>query len=131
VFRDLDPVLVTELAKSALGLKEAPWGELVHSGFDPDSYVRGQAIDTLAAVRGRIGVYMGIGVDAPRSREDQAPCTPDIVKRSVLAAFDAGAAGVIFGPAYSGMNLSTLDGAAAAFRELGVLATGRPGRVTS
>jgi len=131
LFRGLDPALVTDLAKAALGLREASWGELVQTGFDPDTYVRGQAIDTLAAVDGRVGVYMGIGVDAPRSRKDQAPCTPEIVKRSVLAAFDAGAGGVIFGPAYSGMNLATLEGAADAFRELGVLATGQARRLAS
>jgi hypothetical protein len=131
LFRGLDPALVTELAKAALGLREAPWAELVQTGFDPDSYVRGQAIDTLAAVDGRVGVYMGIGVDAPRSQKDHAPCTPEIVKRSVLAAFDADADGVIFGPAYSGMNLATLEGAADAFRELGILATGQAPRVAS
>jgi hypothetical protein len=68
---------------------------------------------------------MGIGVDAPRNRADQATCTPDIVRRSVHAAYDAGAHGVIFGPAYSGMNLTTLDGAGEAFRERGMLATAR------
>ena len=40
--------------------------------FDPDTYVFGQCRDTVDAVRGRIAVYMGIGVDAPRSRADQA-----------------------------------------------------------
>jgi hypothetical protein len=64
---------------------------------------------------------MGIGVDAPRWRDDQAVCTPEIVERSVLAAYDGGADGVIFGPAYSGMNLTTLDGGGLALRQLGLL----------
>ena len=51
-------------------------------------------------VDGKVPVYMGIGVDAPRGHADQAVCTPEIVRRSVLAAYRAGAEGVIFGPAY-------------------------------
>jgi len=123
VFRDLEPGLVIELAKAVLGLEEASWQEVVETGFDPDTYVFGQCRDTVAALQGNTPVYMGIGVDAPRSRPEQAVCTPDIVRRSVLATFRAGGGGVIFGPAYSGMNLTTLDGAAAALRELGLLKT--------
>jgi hypothetical protein len=40
----------------------------------------------------------------------------------VLASYRAGAHGVIFGPAYAGMNLTTLDGGAEALRELSLLA---------
>lgn len=120
VFRDLDPDQVIELAKAVLGLREAHWEDVVQTGFDPDTYVFGQARDTLDAVDGNVRVYMGVGVDAPRSREDQAVCTPDIVRRSVLASYRAGAHGVIYGPAYAGMNLASLDGGAAALRELGL-----------
>jgi hypothetical protein len=123
VFRDLDPTQVTELAKAILGIDEASWEQVVQVGFDPDTYVFGQCRDTVEALDGRIPVYMGIGVDAPRSREDQAACTADIVRRSVLATYRAGGSGVIFGPAYSGMNLTTLDGGAAALQELDLLAT--------
>jgi hypothetical protein len=128
IFRDLDPDAVVELAKSVLGLREARWAEVVQAGFDPDTYVFGQARDTLEAVDGRARVYMGVGVDAPRSRADQAPCTPEIVKRSVLASYRAGAHGVIYGPAYAGMNLTTLEGGAEALRELGLLAVEAPER---
>jgi hypothetical protein len=119
--RDLDPDQAVEMIKATLGLREARWEDVIERGFDPDTYVYGQAEDTLAAVEGRLKVYMGVGVDAPRSRPEQAECTPDIVKRSVLAAYRAGAHGVIYGPAYSGMNLSSLDGGAEALRELGLL----------
>lgn len=76
---------------------------------------------------GRVPVYMGIGVDAPRTREDQAKCTPEIVRRSVLATYRAGGSGVVFSPNYAGMDLSTLRGAADALRELGLL-TAAPSR---
>jgi hypothetical protein len=82
--------------------------------------VGGQCRDTLRAVGDKVAVYMGIGVDAPRTRADQAVCTPEIVYRSVLATYAAGGHGVVFSPNYAGMNLSNLDGAAAALRELGL-----------
>jgi hypothetical protein len=119
IFSGLEPDAVMEVVKAVLGLqKEAHYADLVTTGLDPDSYVYGQCAETVAALEDKIPVYMGIGVDAPRSRTDQAECTPDIVRRSVLATFRAGGKGVIFGPAYSGMNLTTLDGATEAFAEL-------------
>jgi hypothetical protein len=121
VLRDLEPAVAIEVMKTILGLDEADWDAVVERGFDPDTYVFGQARDTLEAVEGKLDVYMGIGVDAPRTRPEQATCTPDIVKRSVLAAYRAGAHGVIFGPAYAGMNLTTLDGGAEALGELSLL----------
>ena len=43
--------------------------------------------DAVSGVEGKVDVYMGIGVDAPRTKADQAVCTPDIVRRSVLATY--------------------------------------------
>ena len=74
----------------------------------------------MRGVQGKVPVYMGIGVDAPRVQADQAVCTPDIVYRSVLATYRAGGQGVIFAPNYASMKLSNLDGARRALRELGV-----------
>lgn len=103
-----------------LGLREAPWTEVVQTGMDPDTYVAGECANAVRGVGGRIPVYMGIGIDAPRSRADQAKCTPDIAYRSVHATYRAGGAGVVFSPSYAAMNLSTLDGAARALDELGL-----------
>ena len=63
---------------------------------------------------------MGIGVDAPRSVEDQAICTPEIVYESVMATYRAGGDGVIFAPNYASMKLTNLDGGASALQELGL-----------
>jgi hypothetical protein len=121
VLRDLTPQELTPIMYKILGLKEAPWDELVQKGLDPDTYVYGQCQDAVRGVGGKVPVYMGIGVDAPRSVADQAVCTPDIVRRSVLATYRAGGKGVVFSPAYAGMNLATLDGAAQALKELDLL----------
>ena len=120
VLRDFNPQELTPVMYKLLGLNEAPWDELVQEGMNPDTYVYGQCADAVRGVNGKVDVYMGIGVDAPRSRADQAVCTPDIVRRSVLAAYRAGGKGVVFSPAYAGMNLHTLDGAAEALGELGL-----------
>jgi hypothetical protein len=94
---------------------------LLQDGLDADSYVGGQCADAVRGVGGRIPVYMGIGVDAPRMRADQARCTPEIVRRSVLACYRAGGAGIVYSPNYAGMNLTSLDGGALALEELGLM----------
>lgn len=120
ILRDFTPDELTPVMYKLLGLNEAPWSELVKTGMDPDTYVQGQCEDAVRGVNGKAKVYMGIGVDAPRTRDDQAKCTPDIVQRSVLATYRAGGDGVVFAPNYASMNLATLDGAAAALTELGL-----------
>ena len=120
IFRDVSPADLTPIMYRFLGLNEAPWDDLVRNGMDPDTYVFGQCQDAVRGVAGRVPVYMGIGVDAPRSRADQGASTPDIVYRSVHATYRAGGAGVIFAPNYASMKLSNLDGAARALSELGL-----------
>lgn len=120
ILRDFTPEELTPLMFKLLGLNEASWPELFQSGMDPDTYVYGQCVDAVRGVAGKAAVYMGIGVDAPRTRADQAVCTPDIVYRSVHATYRAGGKGVVFSPNYSGMNLSNLDGASRALTELGL-----------
>jgi hypothetical protein len=120
IFRDVSPEELTPLMYKFLGLQEAPWAELVQAGMDPDTYVYGQCRDTVRGVAGRVPVYMGLGVDAPRVQADQAECTPDIVYRSVHATYRAGGKGVIFSPNYASMKLTNLDGAARALTELGL-----------
>src|SRR5690606_30643680 len=98
ILRDLTPQEVTPLMYKLLGLNEAPWDDLIAAGMDPDTYVYGQCADAMRGVDGKVPVYMGIGVDAPRTLPEQAQCTPDIVYRSVLATYRAGGKGVIFAP---------------------------------
>ena len=120
ILRDFTPDELTPLMYKLLGLNEAPWDTLIETGMDPDTYVFGQCEDAVRGVNGRADVYMGIGVDAPRVLPSQAVCTPDIVKRSVLASYRAGAKGVVFAPNYASMKLTNLDGAAEALSELGI-----------
>jgi hypothetical protein len=120
VLKDYGPEEFIPAMYRVLGLNEAPWGEVIQRGMDPDTYVYGQCVDAVRGVNGKAKVYMGIGVDAPRVRADQAVCTPDIVYRSVHATYRAGGEGVVYSPNYAGMNLSNLDGGARALEELGI-----------
>jgi hypothetical protein len=121
IFRDVTPQEMTPILFKLLGLNEAPWDELSQKGMDPDTYVYGQCADAVRGVAGKIPVYMGLGVDAPRTKPDQAVCTPDVVYRSVLATYRAGGKGVIYAPNFTSMKLTNLDGGAEALRELGML----------
>ncbi len=120
VLRDVPPEAAAFGISQLLGLQTPPWDEVIQAGLDPDTYVYGECANAVRGVGGKADVYMGIGVDAPRVRADQAVCTPDIVYRSVLATYRAGGKGVVFSPNYAGMNLSNLDGAARALEELGI-----------
>ena len=121
VLRDFTPQEFTPIMYKLLGLNEAPWDSVLETGMNPDTYVGGQARDTVAAVEGRVPVYMGIGVDAPRTSAEMAVCTPEIVYNSVKAAYREGAKGIVYSPNYAGMNHSSLDGGAQALKELGLL----------
>lgn len=120
ILRDFDPVEAAGVLNKILGLGAAPLDQVVAAGMDPDTYVYGQCVDALRGVHGRAKVYMGIGIDAPRSRPDQAVCTPDIAYRSVMATYRAGGHGVVLSPNYSMMKLTNLDGVAKALTELGL-----------
>jgi hypothetical protein len=120
ILRDFTPQEFTPVMYKILGLNEAPWDSVLETGMNPQTYVGGQAKDTVAALENKVPVYMGIGVDAPRTNPAQAACTPEIVFESVKAAYENGAKGVVYSPNYAGMNHSSLDGGAAALKELGV-----------
>jgi hypothetical protein len=120
ILRDFAPDEATRALFRILGLNEAPWERLVAAGMDPDTYVAGQCADAVRGVEGRAKVYMGIGVDAPRSRPDTAKMTKDIAYRSVMATYRAGGDGIVLAPNYASMHLTHLDGVAEALAELGL-----------
>jgi hypothetical protein len=103
-----------------LNINEGSLENLTQKGLDPDTYIYTQCKDAVRGVEGKAKVYMGIGIDAPRSSEDQAKCTPEIAYRSVKATYKAGGEGIVLSPNYSSMKLSNLDGVAKALKELDI-----------
>jgi hypothetical protein len=120
ILRDFEPDEATRALFRILGLNEASFDQLIASGMDADSYVHGQCADAVRGVSGKAKVYMGIGVDAPRTRPETATCSADIVYRSVMATYRAGGDGVVLAPNYASMHLTHLDGVAQALDELGL-----------
>jgi len=62
-------------------------------------------------------IWPGIDIDIP-TETNHSKCTPQSVKEAVMAAFRAGAPGVLLSRKYSEMKLADLSGAGAAIREL-------------
>ncbi|SDE98681.1 hypothetical protein [Limimaricola pyoseonensis] len=120
ILRDFDAGAAAAVMSRMLGLGAPPLDRAIQEGMDPDVYVHDQCADALRGVHGKAKVYMGLGIDAPRVRADQAKCTPDIAYRSVMATYRAGGHGVVLSPNYASMQLSNLDGVAQALTELGL-----------
>ncbi len=120
IFNNLSKDQLISVFAKILDINESNLDNLVQRGLDPDTYIYTQCKDAVRGVEGKSKVYMGIGIDAPRSSEDQAKCDPDIAYRSVKATYKAGGEGVVLSPNYASMNLTNLDGVAKALKELGI-----------
>jgi hypothetical protein len=79
------------------------------------------ARETRRAMEGAAGtktlIWPGIDIDIPTAA-NHSKSTPQSTKEAVLAAFRAGAHGVILSRKYSEMRLANLSGAGDAVREL-------------
>ena len=87
------------------------------AGLSAD-YVARETRRAVAAVQGSVPIYPGIDIDIPTALNEKRT-QPSDVKAAVLAAFSAGAPGVILSRKYAEMKLTNLTGAAEALREVG------------
>jgi hypothetical protein len=116
IFGDLPPAEILQMLYEMFDYKEAPYDQLAAAGFSTD-YITREIKRTLDDIVGsNVPVYAGLDIDIPGSG---APYTADSVKQSVMAAFNAGANGVIFARNYGEMNPDHVAGVGAAMRELG------------
>ncbi len=76
---------------------------LEKKGFSPD-YVYRETKRTIASARGKTKIYAGIGFDIPGSPPDE----PEKVFAATLAAFRAGAAGIVISREYEEMKVANL-----------------------
>jgi hypothetical protein len=72
----------------------------------------------MALTGAKTQLWPGIDIDIPTAA-DHSKSTPDGTRQAVLAAFRAGADGVLLSRKYSEMKLANLAGAGAAIKELG------------
>ena len=71
----------------------------------------------VAGAAGRTKIYPGIDIDIPTALNEKRTQPAD-VKAATLAAFKAGAPGVVLSRKYAEMRLTNLAGAGEALREL-------------
>jgi hypothetical protein len=117
LYGDLSKQALLDLNYSLMGLKEGSYDQIPHTGLSSDYVYR----ETKRALEGVAGtktlIWPGIDIDIP-TESTNSKSTPQSVKDSVLAAFRAGAPGVLLSRKYSEMRLANLSGAGDAIREL-------------
>ena len=117
LYGDLSKQELTDFTFEVMHLKEGSYKQIPHSGLSSD-YVYRETQRALEGVAGtKTQIWSGIDVDIPTEPRNSKR-TPQSVKEAVLAAFQAGAPGVILSRKYSEMRLANLSGAGEAIREL-------------
>jgi hypothetical protein len=120
VFRDLTPELVLEMTYQIMGLtNEASLAQLPTAGLSGAS-VGVETRKAIADVKGQVPIYPGIDVDIPTALNEKRT-QPSDVKAATLAAFEAGAPGIVLSRKYAEMKLTNIAGAKDALREFGAL----------
>lgn len=117
---DLSHVELLNFEYKVLNYNEAPLDKLAGAGFSADYVYREtkRTIDSLAGTRTQ--VWPGIDIDVPTAG-GSSKCTPDGVRDAVLAAYKAGATGVVLSRSYSEMKPENLRGAGIALEQLNLV----------
>ncbi len=116
VFHDATPEDFLPFYYKIMNYEEAPYDQLRTAGLTPD-YLARETKRAIAGTGGQVKIYPGIDVDVPTRSTDKRT-TPDDVRRSVRAAFGAGADGVVLAREYVEMWLANLSAAGEALREV-------------
>ncbi|HEY6219821.1 MAG TPA: hypothetical protein VIV65_07165 [Gemmatimonadaceae bacterium] len=117
LFADLTPEQVLELTYDVMQYHDVPLDQLAKTGLSPE-YVLRETKRAMASAGSTMKIWPGIDVDIPTAATSKKT-QPDDVYRSVKAAFEGGAPGVLLSRKYSEMRLDNLRGAGRAIRELG------------
>ncbi|HEY4977642.1 MAG TPA: hypothetical protein VII25_00625, partial [Candidatus Acidoferrum sp.] len=115
LYGDLSKQSLLDMNYALMGFNERSYDQIPHSGLSADYVFR----ETKRALQGVAGtntlIWPGIDIDIP-TEPGNSKCTPLSVKEAVLAAFRAGAPGVLLSRKYSEMRLANLSGAGEAIR---------------
>jgi hypothetical protein len=117
VFGDFDKPAALQALYRMMNYDEAPFDQVMKTGLSADYVAREtkRAIDR----SGGLPVWPGIDIDVPVP-EGAGHCTPESIKAAVVAAFKAGAPGVLLSRNLHEMDPNHLAGAGAALDELGL-----------
>ena len=120
MYADLPPQESLDFHYRVLGYeKEKPLDALAKAGFSAN-YVYEEARRAREALNGtKTQLWPGIDLDIPTDVKLSSRSSPEGTRGAVLAAFRAGADGVLLSRKYSEMRMENLRAAGAAVRELG------------
>ncbi len=94
LYGDLSKQALLDFNYAVMGFKERSYEQIPHTGLSAD-YVYRETKRALEGVAGtKTQIWPGIDIDIP-TEPNNSKCTPQSVKEAVLAAFRAGAPGVI------------------------------------
>jgi hypothetical protein len=116
LFHDAKPKDFEQFYYKLMNYQEGPYETLHTSGLTPD-YLAREVKRARAATGPGVKLYPGIDIDVPTKLTDKRT-KPDDVRRSVRAAFDAGADGVVLAREYVEMWLANLTAAGETLREI-------------
>ncbi|HUA91194.1 MAG TPA: hypothetical protein VL991_01435 [Terracidiphilus sp.] len=110
IFRDASPQDFLPFFYDVMGYHEAPYDQLHITGLSAD-YLAHETRRAIEGVKGSdVQIYPGIDIDVPTKLTDKRT-KPEDVRRSVRAAFEAGANGVVLSREYTEMWLANLSAA--------------------
>ena len=116
IYGDTPKHLLLEFEYSVMNFKERGYDEIPYTGLSSDYVFR----ETKRAIEGVAGkatqIWPGIDIDIPTA-DNHSKSTPDSTKNAVVAAFRAGAPGVILSRKYSEMKLANLSAAGDGVRQ--------------
>ncbi len=118
LYEDLPREELLEFHYRVMNYRERGYEQIPFTGWSADYVYREakRAVEGAAGTKTRI--WPGIDIDIPTGAS-QSKSTPQGTKEAVLAAFRAGAHGVLLSRKYSEMKLANLSGAGEAVRESG------------
>ena len=120
VYGDLPPATACDVLLNQLGYDEAPYDQLVATGFSA-GYVERETRRSVDSVSGHpVQIWPGVDIDVP-VQKGESHCTPESVGLAVKAVFSGGAQGIILSRNYTEMKPENLSGAGKALKELGVI----------
>ena len=120
IYGDVPKQELLDFHYRVLDYQEKSLADIPQTGFSAD-YVYREAKRAREALNGtKTQLWPGIDIDIPTAA-NHSKSTPDGTKAAVLAAFRAGADGVLLSRKYSEIKLENLRGAGVAIRELGLI----------
>jgi len=119
IYGDVPKQELLDFHYRVLNYQEKNLSEIPQAGLSAD-YVYREAKRAREALTGsKTQLWPGIDIDIPTG-QTQSKSSADGTKNAVIAAFRAGADGVLLSRKYSEMKLANLRGAGAAIRQLGM-----------